>query len=604
MHQETSQAYAPSAEPVVSLPAALSVPFVSGQKRAEASSEVTRTAAVDWQSISILLALYVFSASLLLVKLGQHPGYTQNWEAYTTWRFFAWWDHPSIKIFDVNDGVMLTAGSSPLLAPFIWITFKLFGVGMFALRLPSALISAFAAPLTFVVGRRFISPRAGLLAAVLLALLPSFLVYGRTATNAGLSLVPALLTLYCLGRALTEPRQWRWFALLQILFIVSVYAYTPVRMLWPISVGLIATELFLHKGERCRLVIGLATSVVVLPLFLIFFDGLPSHAPVKAVRNYYVAHGETLLNIRENPQNYKYWLKLTPDEQAAGRVFGSDNELMWRFIKQNATNVTNLLLDRQTNRALIDFWNPHGRLYFNFLVPFFLIGMIKSLLGFFRRVEDRILQACFWVWCASLLIVSVVNISRLVFMFPIICIFIASGLFTVVDVVSPRLSVAKAPWLPRAVSAGAAVILMLATARATWNDYKGPPTIFAGSSVVSQLGANAPAIASSGGSAVLVRPPGSMEIEEIDVSSYRVLLDDDYDFVDISTGAPSAATSSGKPAVQYGQVIGLLAHPESLPTYCANTYFVEHDALESFNEVTAAAADRCGHYLRSIEITH
>jgi 4-amino-4-deoxy-L-arabinose transferase-like glycosyltransferase len=604
MLQESPQLHASAAEPAVSLPAGHTMPFISESMRPEASGRAKTKSAFGWQSILIPIALFLFSAAILLFKLGQHPGYTQNWEVYTTWRFFAWWDHPSMNIFDVNDGVMLTAGSSPLLAPFIWLSFKLFGVGMFALRLPGALISAVAAPLTFVVGRRFISPRVGLLAALLLALLPSFLVYGRTATNAGLSLVPALITLYCLLRALKEPRQWKWFAFLQVMFIISMYAYTPIRTLWPISIALIAVEILFHKCERWRLAIGLAVTIVALPLVLMFFDSLPGHSPVETVRTYYVAHGETALTIRSNPQNYKYYLKLTPEEAAAGRVFGSDNQLLWRFIKQNATNVINLLFDRHTSRALIDFWNPHGRLYFAFLVPFFLLGMGKSILGIFSRVEDRILQACFWGLFSSLLFVSVVNISRLVYMFPIICFFIASGLFTIVDIVSSRLKMVKASWLPQAISVSAASLLIIATARATWIDYRGAPTIFAGSFLVAHLDADAASISTKGGSAVYIKPIGSLEIEQLDASSYRVLLDDTYRFVDISPGASTSTGTPDKPAFIYGQVIGLLEQPDSIPTYCANIYYVEPDALESFNKLTATAVAQCGQPLHYIEIKH
>src|SRR6266498_2106053 len=118
MLQKSPKALASSAEPAVSLPAGHAIPFFPESVEADASARATAKTAGGWQSILIPIALFLFSAAILLFKLGQHPGYTQNWEVYTTWRFFAWWDHPSMNIFDVNDGVMLTAGSSPLLAPF------------------------------------------------------------------------------------------------------------------------------------------------------------------------------------------------------------------------------------------------------------------------------------------------------------------------------------------------------------------------------------------------------------------------------------------------------------------------------------------------------
>ncbi len=557
---------------------------------------------VDWKPLLIVAALYFFSAALLLVKLGGHPGYTQNWEEYTTWRLFQWWDHPSTRIFHISDGVMLTSGSSPLLAPFIWLSFKLFGVGMFALRLPSALISAAAAPLIFVLGRRLCSARVGILAGLLLALLPSFLVYGRTATNAGYSIVPALITLYVLLRALKEPKRWMWFALLQFMLILGAYAYTPIRLLWPISALLIAVEIVVRRDARWPLALGLAATVIALPLFVVFVDDLPGHDPLKAARNYYVAHGETILTIRKNRENYKYFLQPTAKERAAGHLLGSNNQLMWRLIGQNATNTTDLFLDRHTTRALVDFWNPRGRLYYSFLVPFFLVGLIRSLLGVARRVEDRILQTCFWVWTISLLGVSVVNIGRFVYLFPLICWFVGSGLFAIVDFVVGRAHRAIPSWVSVAAATGAAAALLIATARATWNDYKGPPTIYSGASMVARLNADAGFNAVSGRSGVLVPPHESLEVESIEVSSYRVLLDDKYRFVDISAGVPVSQSTSRKPVLLYGQALDLLHQPRSFPTFCRNNYYVQQAALEAFRHVTASAAARCEHRLRVVEI--
>jgi len=555
---------------------------------------------IGWNSPLVPIGLYVFAASLLLVALGRHPAYPQNWEDYTTWQFFGWWDDPSARIFEINDGVMLTSGTSPLLAPFVWLSFKLFGVGMFALRLPSALISAAAAPLLFVVGRRVASARVGAVGALLLALLPSFLLYGRTATNAGLSVVPALLTIYVLLRGLQDPMRWQFFALLQVLLIVDAYAYAPIRLLWPVSLALIAVEVGLRRTARFPLAIALAATILILPAVLVSFNRLPGHNPVSAVKEYYVAHGETILTIRKNRENYKYWLELTPKERAAGRVFGSDNELLWRFLKQNARNVANLFLDRHTTRALVDYWNPHGRLYFWFLVPFFLVGLIQSAVGIFRRVEDRVLQACFWGWTVSLLGASVVNIGRAVFLFPIVALFVASGVFTTVDWIART----RPAHDGRIIFAGSAVAaaLLVATAAATWNDYKKPAAAFGGAALVAQLRASAPSMSASGGSAVLIRPGGSSEIESIDISTYRVLLDDDYRFVDVAASSPSSTGGAEKPAVLYGQVMSRLARHESLPTRCTDTYFVTHEAFEDFKRLALTFAGPCGRPLHLVEV--
>src|SRR5215211_3810390 len=149
--------------------------------------ERTRAPAIArWQSLVLPTVLFLFGVALLLFRLGQHPNYAYNWESYTSWRFFTWWDNPSTSIFELNDGLMTDSGASPLIAPIVWVGFKALGVSILAMRLPVALVTALALPLTWVVGRRLVGDRAAVLAAVMLGLLPSFLIYGRTATNVGI----------------------------------------------------------------------------------------------------------------------------------------------------------------------------------------------------------------------------------------------------------------------------------------------------------------------------------------------------------------------------------------------------------------------------------
>jgi 4-amino-4-deoxy-L-arabinose transferase-like glycosyltransferase len=602
MAQQSQHIESVSADNPVVLPTGSSVAL---QVDNVSEGEVAQSAApkvIDRLWFIIPSALFLFSAATLLFKLDQHPSSNYNWESYTTWRFFPWWDHPTTSIFNINEGLMTNAGTSPLLAPLIWASMKVFGVGLFALRLPGALISALAIPLTWLVGRRLVSQRGGLLAAVLLALLPAFLLYGRTATNVGISLVPALFTIYFITRALKEPRNWIWLSLLQLALIVSVYAYSPIRILWPISVALFAVEIAFHRGERWRLAIACLVTIVALPAFLVLYDGTPDHSPKVALKSYYNARGETAISWKGNPETYKYYLKMTPEEKAAGHLIGSGRSFLWRLVKQNARNLENLYLDRETSYAIIDFWNPHGRLYFSFLVPFFLVGLAKSLWGVFRRAEDRVLQACFWGWSLPLLFTSNVHIGRLIYVLPILCIFVALGFFTIVDFLVPHLRLMKVRHLPAIATTVAALILVVATADASLADYRVPPPVVPAVETIARLGADANQLKTSGGNAVIVRPVAGMELESIEASTFRLVLDDEYQFVDISPGAPSTDRVEGKPALMYGLVIESLERPETIPSYCANRYYVYSDVLSKFLELTKTASAQCGHPLQYVAL--
>src|SRR5262249_12547153 len=157
--------------------------------------------------------------------LGDHPAFIYNWEAYTTRAVFAFWDHPSPAILRSTEGLMTDSGFSPFVALPTWLAFRLGGVGLTSLRVATALLAAGAVPLLCAVGRRFVGAATALLAALLLAFSPVFLLYGRTATFVCLSLVPALATTAILLRVLQHPRELRWLIALQALLIAGIYFY-------------------------------------------------------------------------------------------------------------------------------------------------------------------------------------------------------------------------------------------------------------------------------------------------------------------------------------------------------------------------------------------
>jgi hypothetical protein len=92
--------------------------------------------------------------------------------------------------------------------------------GLFiAARLPSLILGAAAVPLLYWLGRRWLSPRAGLVAAALLAFSPEGMVWGgRARMYAMLQLVVMLLVFFAYRGCSGEGRpRWRWLALLTLL---------------------------------------------------------------------------------------------------------------------------------------------------------------------------------------------------------------------------------------------------------------------------------------------------------------------------------------------------------------------------------------------------
>ncbi|MEV4492451.1 glycosyltransferase family 39 protein [Micromonospora coxensis] len=89
-----------------------------------------------------------------------------------------------------------------------WV--RLFGDSPAALRLPSALAMAAAAGLTAVLGRRLFGAGAGLLAGLLLAVLPGTSRYAQEARPYALATLFAVLATVLLVRALDRPGRARW----------------------------------------------------------------------------------------------------------------------------------------------------------------------------------------------------------------------------------------------------------------------------------------------------------------------------------------------------------------------------------------------------------
>jgi mannosyltransferase len=95
-----------------------------------------------------------------------------------------------------------------------WVISRTFGYGELALRLPSAIAMAVAALFVAALGRRLVSPQAGLAAGLLFAVIPDISLYGQDARPYAMVVAAAALASYLLVRALGagHAHQRRWWA--------------------------------------------------------------------------------------------------------------------------------------------------------------------------------------------------------------------------------------------------------------------------------------------------------------------------------------------------------------------------------------------------------
>ncbi|MGH2561154.1 MAG: hypothetical protein ACRDJH_18965 [Thermomicrobiales bacterium] len=296
---------------------------------------------------------------------------------------------------------------------------------------------------------------------------------------------------------------------------------------------------------------------------------------------------------RDDPAGYNYYLELTAEEQATGGVEGTATELALRLVERNARDFGKLLLDHGTAPALTDFWNPRGRLLPWFLVPFLALGTVASLWRMRHRVEDRALQGLFWGLSLPLLFTSQVHIGRLIFVIPLLCILVASGIVLAGEWlaglsrrVSPRLDA-------RLVQTGVTVVVMLAAAGFGWRDYRTAPEETHDARVVARLAADAATLRDTGRDAVYVRGGGDQsEVESITVAGYRLDLDGRYQFVDLSVGE-TPTFDDERPVLYTGGLLDRIQTPAGIPVQCGAVYYVEPFARDRFNEIAGDALPGC-----------
>jgi 4-amino-4-deoxy-L-arabinose transferase-like glycosyltransferase len=565
----------------------------------EGSSVAARTRSTWLAAYALPVGLYALTAALLLFRIGEQPPFTYNWENSTIHGLFAFSASPSLDLFALRQGLMTDSGSSPLVVLPSWLSFLLGGVSLAVLRAPIALIAALAVPLTWLVGRRTVGPVPALLGAILLALSPVYVLYSRTATNVGISVVPVLVGVYALLRLLKLPGEVRWAIALVAALLVGAYGYAPARFLWPIAVALLLLELVLRRdpSERRALLVAACATVLLIAGAIIALDPDHRHDPIPSVANYFRGRGEQIANLLLDTDDFAYSVRGIVDSPPPA------SELARRMLTRNAADMANLILDRDTEPALVDYWNPHGRLYPVVLVPFLFLGLGRALWRARRRdaFASRVLSAMFLGFTLPMLLTSQVHVGRLVFAVPFLCLLVAEGFVWSAGWLARLASHATnslehAPFTTRRIATTVScAALIVVVALLSWQDYsvEVPPTREA--RIARLLAQDAPAIQAQGGAAVLVTvDDNELTLEAIDSGQYRVALSEQYRFYNLATkdGDPPTPDDT-RPALYIGGLLDRLKDPATIPTYCLNTYYVLPDAWETFEVLRLEQADLC-----------
>lgn len=516
------------------------------------SSRHTLTAAwLRHRTVFTSALLYALALVLLVlpVPFGQHPPWAYNWEGYTAWRWLTFWGAPEFTLgfLAPTDGLMTDSGQGPLLGLPLTISILLNGFTLEALRLPAMLISALAPPLLWLCGKRMIGPAPALLAAVLLATSSVFLFYGRTATLVGVSLFPLLLTVLALLRVLDAPLRsgWRWRreGALMATMLLGILAYAPVRLLWPITVVILALAAVLTPARRRVYLLTSVGCLLVVPAVVMAQEAvtMPEPEPIAAALSYFYARGEQITAMSGDPSAASEYVRDAPQGGADGSVLDAATGL----IVQNARDLGRLLRDADTRPVPTDYWNESGRLWPGFFLPLAIIGAVAALGNAVRggpRPLVRTLPVLLALGLAlPLLLTSRVHVGRLLPALPFGLLLVALGVAVAATQVSRVLARWAVPARPAMVGVALAAGVVVAAA---WQVRAEMSVIVAPTreeQTVQQLAAWAGPIAERGGAVLVEDPALGDEIERVHAATYQLGLDRQYQFVDLThrAGAPS-----------------------------------------------------------------
>jgi 4-amino-4-deoxy-L-arabinose transferase-like glycosyltransferase len=223
----------------------------------------------SWRVLLLLAAITLLALGLRLYRLSEQSAWIDEFQIAGNMNAPDFHTYAALAMIRAKDNV-------PLYYIFLYYWYHLFGeVGLYSLRVPAVLCNVACVPLLYLLTRSAFGRKAGLIAALCLALSPTQIWYAQSIrVNAFLGLV-VLISMWVLLRALSVQR-WRWWLALSAVNLLAVWTH-------PFAVFFVCVEcLSILWWFRARILhAALLTGVqalICLSIFAFLYQTLPDAA--------------------------------------------------------------------------------------------------------------------------------------------------------------------------------------------------------------------------------------------------------------------------------------------------------------------------------------
>lgn len=378
-----------------------------------------------WLSTSTII---IIISVLLFVKLNTYPKTLYNWENYSLASILQYQFNDKTatlqKYLGATDGLMTDSGDTLATGLPVYLITSHFGYDLGWMRIWSASLTFLGIISFFLLIAKVFSYQISILATFFFGTSQAFLLYGRTATNVGPTLLLEMLSVYTIYHLLKDNRSLKLLITSIILILINYYFYAPIRFFTPLLLLLIGRLIWLKYSSlvtKHQLLSLTKRKSRLLTAGLLGIFGLVVAYHLKTeISNYYYARGEHLFaNISYQPLNQ------IVDQKMILTII----ENAWFYLK--------MLFSLDSRPVIVDFGNYYGQMINRFLVPFFIIGFTSTVIKVIKKnFKFSLLLGWFLLTGLPIIFTSNVHIGRLFLNLAPMYVMIAVGLKQTSDILN------------------------------------------------------------------------------------------------------------------------------------------------------------------------